>query len=64
MGNYYRQVRRKYELKFTFIFFDRYNCNIDQDQGVGIGFGIRVSDKFMGKYHKKCFGKEYNIWVD
>lgn len=58
--NYYRQVRRKYELKFTFIFFDRYNWNIDKGQG--IGFGIRASDKFMVKYHKKCFGKEYNIW--
>lgn len=52
-----------YDLKFTFVFFDRYNWNIKQ-KGAGLKLGdtVLVSDVTMGRFHQECLAKEYNIW--
>lgn len=52
-----------YELKFQFMFFDRYNWNIKvADSGVRLGSIIPVSDSFMGQFHQECLAREYNIF--
>lgn len=52
---------RHYKLRFKFIFFDRYNWNINQpDAGVRFG-GVAISDRFMGSFHQQCLAREYNI---
>lgn len=52
-----------YELKFQFMFFDRYNWSINvAESGVRLGSVIPVSDTFMGRFHQQCLAREYNIF--
>ena len=59
--NYYPTPKNKYNLTFTFVFFDRYNWNIEkQDAGVRLGRVVPISDATMGTFHRECLAKEYN----
>lgn len=50
-------------MKFTFVFFDRYNWNVKQKGGgLILGDTLLVSDVTMGQFHQECLAKEYNIW--
>ncbi|HDZ8013043.1 TPA: hypothetical protein RUS85_003676 [Citrobacter amalonaticus] len=50
-------------MKFIFVFFDRYNWNVNQeDAGVRLGGLIPISDATMGRFHQECLAREYNIW--
>ncbi|RBP10813.1 MULTISPECIES: hypothetical protein [Pseudocitrobacter] len=57
-----RETRCRYNLKFKFNFFDRYNWNVTKpDAGVRLGGYIPVTDSFMGQFHQGCLAREYNI---
>lgn len=52
-----------YNLKFQFMFFDRYNWNINAaNSGVRLGNVIPVTDVFMGDFHQQCLAREFNIF--
>lgn len=57
----HKSLLRYYKLRFKFVFFDRYNWNVNQpDAGVRFG-GLPISDRFMGSFHQQCLAREYNI---
>ena len=52
-----------YNLKFQFMFFDRYNWNLNSaNSGVRLGNIIPVTDAFMGEFHQQCLAREFNIF--
>jgi hypothetical protein len=50
--------KKGYELDFEYKFFDRYNW--DGGKSVTI-FGIKVTDAFMGRFHREGIAQEFNM---
>jgi len=50
--------KKKYELTFTYKFWDRYNW--DKGKSVTIG-PIRITDDFMGAFHRQGMAKEFTM---
>lgn len=52
-----------YYLQFQFMFFDRYNWNVNSTKsGIRLDNVLPVSDIFMGRFHQECLAREYNIF--
>ncbi|WP_260600128.1 peptidoglycan-binding domain-containing protein [Sphingomonas endolithica] len=52
-------ANRRYDVDFTYKFFDRYNWDGGKEVEIG---GIRITDEFMGEFHRQGLTKEYTCY--
>ncbi len=50
--------KRKYRLDYEYKVADRYNWDIGKDVEI---FGVRITDNFMGEFHRQGIAKEFNM---
>ncbi|NRF66891.1 hypothetical protein HLB44_07840 [Aquincola sp. S2] len=52
------QAGKRYEMDFSFEFFDRYNW--DGGKQVTLA-GVIITDAFMQNFHRQCYAREYDL---